>query len=144
MKPQNMFCFILLLALESNMIKSCFAASKLQAPLSQWQVTILNQMAASTLVVHCKSKDDDLGEHVLATLAKYDWTFKENLLQTTLYWCNFSSKYGQVTGDVFWPEKGTWLSEQCEHNSCLWAAGDQGIYLHLGPLNGFKLMYHWK
>ena len=126
------------------MMKFCIAESELQLPFTPWQVTILNFMTASTLTVHCKSKNDDLGEHVLRTRENYNWSFKENFWRSTLFWCHFSSKYGQVTGDVFWPEKGTWFSDQCVHHNCTWAGGDQGIYLYLGSLNALRLVYHWK
>ena len=102
MKSVSIFCLTLLIALEpNNMIKSCLPASKMQPVLSHWQVAILNSMTDSTLVVHYKSKDNDLGEHVINAGGNYNWSFKENLLQTTLFWCNFSSKHGQATGDVF-------------------------------------------
>ncbi|XP_023520951.1 S-protein homolog 1-like [Cucurbita pepo subsp. pepo] len=101
-------------------------------------------MTDSTLVVHCKSKDDDLGEHVINAGGNYNWSFKENLLQTTLFWCNFSSKHGQATGDVFWPEQQSWLADQCVGHNCIWTAGDQGISLHYNPTNTNNLMYRWK
>lgn len=140
MKPLSIFCFIILLALESNMFKSCFAAR----PLSPWEVAILNNMKDSTLIVHCKSKDDNLGEHVVNVGGKYYWMFKENLWQTTLFWCNFSSKYGKTSGEVFWPEKRSWLSNRCDHNTCIWAAQESGIYLRLGSFDYFQLIYPWK
>ena len=42
-------------------------------------------MTASTLTVHCKSKNDDLGEHVLRTGENYSWNFKENFWRSTLF-----------------------------------------------------------
>ena len=82
MKSLGEFCLILLIALElNNMIKSCLAtskiktrlsASKMQPVLSHWQVTILNSMTDSTLVVHCKSKDNDMGEHVINAGGNYN------------------------------------------------------------------------
>ncbi|XP_023514498.1 S-protein homolog 74-like [Cucurbita pepo subsp. pepo] len=119
-------------------------------------------MTDSTLVIHCKSKDNDLGKHVINAGGNYNWSFKENLLQTTLFWCNFSSKHGQATGDVFWPEQQSWLidhqatgdvfwpeqqswlTDQCVDHNCIWTAGDQGISLHYNPTNTNNLMYHWK
>lgn len=148
MKPLNILCFmIILLGLESNMmIKSCFAQSKRQDPFSSWQVTILNHMTDSTLVAHCKSKDDDLGEHVLGIGGKYYWNFDENLWQSTLFWCNFySSKHGHASGDVFWPEdEPPFLADNCINNNCFWSARDDGIYFRLSSLKSIQLMYPWK
>ena len=145
MKPPNKLCFILLVVLESNMIiMTCLAQSKVQLPLSPWQVSILNDLMDSTLVVHCKSKDDDLGEHVIRSGEKYYWMFKENIWQTTLFWCNFRSKYGQVSGDVFWPESGSRLSDQCEGHNCVWSAQEHGIYFYFASVKSYYIAYRWK
>lgn len=146
MKFLNTLCFVLFLFLESNtMIKSCFAQSKLQDPLSSWEVTIWNHMYYSSLTVHCKSKDDDLGVHVLGYRKKYNWAFDENLWQTTLFWCNFESKYGRASGEVFWPEYyESDLTEYCDHIVCNWSAGKFGISFHFHANNSYELRYPWK
>ena len=133
------FCFA-----ESKLqLPMCLAESKLQLPFVKWKVNILNEMTASTLNVHCKSKDDDLGEHVLRVGDNYNWSFKENFWITTLFWCRFSSKYGQVSGDVFWTAKWDWFNEQCAHHNCTWTCRDQGIYMYFESLKAFRLMYNW-
>ncbi|XP_022954425.1 S-protein homolog 74-like [Cucurbita moschata] len=127
-------------------INSCFAQSdsSLIDQFSNWEVDIVNDLKDSTLVVHCKSKDDDLGEHVIKAGDKYFWKFHENVLQTTLYWCNFSSKRGQASGQVFWPEKSHWLSDRCNRNTCIWVAKDDGISIRLGAFGLYELVYPWK
>ena len=150
MKLQNSLCFFFLVALELNMIirSSClnplYEESKVQLPLSPWQVTILNDLMDSTLMVHCKSKDNDLGEHVIVSGDKWYWMFKENIWQTTLFWCNFRSKYGQTSGDVFWPERGSRLSDQCKGHDCIWSARNAGIYLYFASINEYHIAYRWK
>ena len=117
MKPQNIFCFIILLAFESNMImNSCFAQSDSKYSLrgTLWEVTILNKMNGLAMLVHCKSKDDDLGEHQIGPGGNFNWSFRENFWQTTLYWCNFKSILGHASGEVFWPEKRNWLGARCD------------------------------
>ncbi|XP_023001658.1 S-protein homolog 74-like [Cucurbita maxima] len=148
MESVNPLCFILLLGLGSNMLmKPCFAQpteSKVQLPFSRWQVTIYNHMIDSTLMVHCKSKDNDLGRHEIKQGDNYFLKFKENIWQTTQFWCHFSSKYGQVTGDVFWPEEGSRLSDECNDHNCVWSAQDGGIFLLRGSINSYQLAYPWK
>jgi len=64
MKPHNIFGLIIYLAFKSNMIiSSCFqqSDSKIQRPFSPWEVAIWNHRKDSTLLAHCKSKDNDLG-----------------------------------------------------------------------------------
>ena len=149
MKSLNNLCFLLFVALELNMIirSSCLnpsnEESKVQLPFSKWQVTILNDLN-STLVVHCKSKDNDLGEHVIVSGDKWFWNFKENIWQTTLFWCNFRSNDGQTSGDVFWPERKNRLSDQCKDHNCIWSARRFGVYLYFASINEYLIAYRWK
>ena len=147
MMSQTIFCFIILLAFQSNMIiNSCFAQSdsSLIDQFSNWEVDIVNDLKNSTLVTHCKSKNDDLGKHVIKPGDKYFWKFHENVWQTTLYWCDFSSKRGQTSGQVFWPEKSHWLSDRCNRNTCIWVAKDDGISIRVGVFGLYELVYPWK
>lgn len=149
MKPQNIniFFLVILLAFKSNMIIiSCFAESdsKIQRPFSPWEVAIWNHMKDSILLAHCKSKDNDLGEHEIDLGAKYSFSFKENFWQSTRFWCNFSSKHGHASGEVFWPEMENWFSDQCYNSICTWAAEDNGISLRLGSKESYLLEYPWK
>ncbi|KAL7231031.1 hypothetical protein ACSBR2_009331 [Camellia fascicularis] len=41
-----------------------------------------------TLSIHCKSKDGDLGPHQLPHNQIYEWSFRNNIWGTTLFWCN--------------------------------------------------------
>ena len=147
MKPQNILCLLILLAFRSNMIiTSCFAQSdsKIQRPFSPWEIVIWNHMKDSTLLAHCKSKDNDLGEHEIGLGEKYSWTFKENFWQSTRFWCNFSSKQGHTSGEVFWPEMENWFTDQCYNSICTWTAEDNGISLRLGSKEPYLLEYPWK
>ena len=119
MKTLTGFSFILLLALESSILmNTCFAGFKRQVggekgqqPGSKWQVTIYNYQTNSVLNAHCKSKEDDLSERVLAKQAQFNWSFRMNFLRTTLFWCNFNSSNGHASFEVFWPENSYWLSK---------------------------------
>lgn len=41
------------------------------------------------LLMHCHSKQDDLGQQVLSYWQGKEWSFKVNIFLTTMYWCNF-------------------------------------------------------
>ena len=43
----------------------------------------------SSLRLHCKSKDNDLGFHTLGLNQVYKWSFNVNFWASTLFWCNF-------------------------------------------------------
>ena len=98
-------------------------------------------MKNSTLLAHCKSKDDDLGKHEIGPGEKYSRTFKEIIWQSSRFWCNFNSKHGVASGEVFWPKMENWSSNQCYNSICTWAAGDDGISLRLGSKESYLLKY---
>ena len=152
MKSLTSLCYILLFALESSIIIDArFGGTKIQGVESKWQdvgsewkVTIYNYQRNSVLNVHCKSKDDDLGARVLETETHFDWSFKINFWQTTLFWCNFNSVNGYNSFEVFWPEKKFWLSERCDYSNGIWAAFDDGFYLKNVPFKKFERVHTWK
>ncbi|KAG5531608.1 hypothetical protein RHGRI_026279 [Rhododendron griersonianum] len=50
-------------------------------------VRILNELGTD-LLIHCKSKDDDLGSHVIPFEGSYGWSFNPNFFLTTLFYCH--------------------------------------------------------
>ncbi|XP_054791561.1 S-protein homolog 5-like [Prosopis cineraria] len=55
-------------------------------------VQIINNVTdpPQDLTLHCKSKDDDLGEHTISVGGKYEFIFRPNVLKpVTLFFCNF-------------------------------------------------------
>ncbi|KAE8652336.1 hypothetical protein Csa_021865 [Cucumis sativus] len=121
-----------------------FAGSKKQGVGSDWVVSIHNFQKDATLLTHCKSKDDDLGAKVLDVKGQYSWSFKENIWQTTLFWCDFSSLNGHASFEVFWPEKGEWLEYRCDYGNCTWAATNDGFFLANIPERKFEFMHYWE
>ncbi|KAJ8440683.1 hypothetical protein Cgig2_005117 [Carnegiea gigantea] len=54
-------------------------------------VKITNELGENkTLLLHCRSDDDDLGDHSLEPKKSYDFNFGESFLWTTLYSCGFT------------------------------------------------------
>ncbi|OVA02160.1 Plant self-incompatibility S1 [Macleaya cordata] len=52
-------------------------------------VSVVNEISEQTeLTIHCKSKDDDLGEHTLSYNQDFHWNFRQNIWRTTLFWCS--------------------------------------------------------
>ncbi|TYI32611.1 hypothetical protein ES332_A04G076100v1 [Gossypium tomentosum] len=77
--PINWLLFLMLL----------FVASEAILPRHKVDVLIYNYLQNGTdLTVHCKSKDDDLGVHLLAFRNYYESKFRPNLFGTTLFYCS--------------------------------------------------------
>ncbi|CAN6912528.1 unnamed protein product, partial [Brassica oleracea] len=63
--------------------------------ISDWQITVVNGLITSeTLFVHCKSKDDDLGEQNLHLGDRFSWNFGENMLHSTKFNVEIVNKLG--------------------------------------------------
>lgn len=115
--------------------------------LKKWQIHVVNGLSnGQTLFVHCKSKDNDLGEHNLNSGTEFNWTFRVNLWNTTLFWCYLHKPDGKSASfDVFWVEKKSiWLFYRCYHSNCIWTAKDDGIYLRDNPVQRDILVHEWK
>ncbi|KAG5069441.1 hypothetical protein JHK85_001818 [Glycine max] len=55
-------------------------------------VRVYNGMNDSILVhLHCQSKDDDLGQHVLAVGEHQEWSFEDRVFGNTLFWCTMDA-----------------------------------------------------
>lgn len=140
---------IIVLGLISN-LKGSYGrgySSKYAVPFSKWRVTIINNMSqlGTQLFVHCKSKENDLEEHVVEVGGQYSWSFKENILHSTLYWCKFAKQGGfQAEFQVYWPEASHWLSDRCDYSNCIWAVTDQGFSLKNIPQNTFEFQHPWE
>jgi hypothetical protein len=78
-------------------------------------VLIINRVSVpshpTTITVHCKSKDNDLGFHTVPYSGSYGFLFTENVIGTTLFFCSFT-----------WPEdpRRHYLDiYDAKHDSCL-------------------------
>ena len=78
------FCLVKFMLL---LVTICIVISKCNAI----HVEIVNELeSGSSLTLHCKSKDDDLGEHVLALHQKYSFDFGAGLFKETLFFCGIT------------------------------------------------------
>ncbi|KAL0561640.1 hypothetical protein IC582_002080 [Cucumis melo] len=113
---------------------------------TRYYIHVMNGLSNADLIVHCQSKDDDLGYHHLANRGDdYQWNFKENFWQTTLFWCKLEKQNVHVSFESFWPEsKSTWLRDRCGYQgTCIWTAKDDGIYLRNMPANIDEFVHKW-
>ncbi|KAL0694045.1 hypothetical protein Bca4012_061225 [Brassica carinata] len=66
-------------------------ASRVENISEEKRVEITNTLGNgdSTLTLHCKSKNDDLGVQTLAPGSTWSFNFKPAIFGTTLFFCNF-------------------------------------------------------
>lgn len=96
--------------------------------------------------IHCRSKDDDLGTQFLYPGPEgFHWHFKENLVQTTKFKCEFVRNLKAKTFNVF---ESDVLSRKCRGRGdiCYWLVREDGFYFanYINPFPyDLKFMYSW-
>lgn len=111
-------------------------------PPAKRYVHVVNGLSPGRMLfVHCKSKDDDIGQHNLAVGDEISWSFTINFFSTTLFWCYTRTDHQHATFKVYWVRP--WLDDRCNKN-CIWTAKDDGFYLRNVPKNQDELIHKWE
>lgn len=97
----------------------------------------------SSFVIHCKSGDDDLGEHLIGPKGMYKFQFEPWL--TTLFFCRVNWGRKTLIGDVFNTYLfGTGIGP-CHHRIgemvCKWSVTTDGMLEK--PFQGKAILYNW-
>lgn len=96
---------------------------------NKYHVHVVNSLPNNNfpLVIHCKSKDNDLGVHNLYVGNDFNWGFHQNVWETTLFFCHFQWSNKQTSFSVF----DHYLADEICHNTfvCYWLVKDDGFYL---------------
>ncbi|OWM82910.1 hypothetical protein CDL15_Pgr005310 [Punica granatum] len=88
------------------------------------KVEIFNIMlTGSSLTIHCKSKDDDLGTHVVPANQSYGFEFEVDSSGTTLFFCKASWEHGHAEFDIY---KASRDGSRCS-DYCKWEAAEDAI-----------------
>lgn len=135
-------CVVLLVLLCLAVLEETKAAE-----LAKWQIHVVNRLSnGQILLVHCKSKDNDLGEHKLSVGSEFNWRFKVNFWNTTLFWCYLQKPNGLHSSfEAFWIEStSVWLYDMCYDSNCIWIAKDDGIYLRDNTNQKDVLIHKWE
>ncbi|XP_006398894.2 S-protein homolog 21 [Eutrema salsugineum] len=97
------------------------------------------------LRVHCRSKDDDLGFHDLNETEIYDFSFREHVFATTLFWCNVwkgpdfnkhHQSFEAFSSDTQW-------KLLCGGKICKWVVRDDAIYVFNTRTKYYAYVYAW-
>ena len=79
------------------------------------KVSITNNLEGNEdLNIHCKSKDDDLGQHLLHINQTFDWGFKPKFFGNTLFFCSFQwEKNPLLSFDAYDERRDLGYCEDC-------------------------------
>ncbi|CAI0427459.1 unnamed protein product [Linum tenue] len=88
-------------------------------PSVQDTVSITNLLTNKILIVHCRSKDDDLGGHAVDVGDSYRWSFQTNVFGGTLFWCNLAVQDKRISFKAY---------EEYEETFGMWFVHDDGLY----------------
>jgi hypothetical protein len=110
-----------------------------------YRLHIENGFQRALLGAHCKSKNNDLGLHLIPAHSDYNWGFAGNFLRTTLYFCDLSWEGGHLTFDVF-KYNENFLKTYCPHPSsdCRWRAQEDGIHAYNFGTRMYDFVYKWR
>lgn len=118
----------------------------------RFEIYIINA-EVDTLMVQCKSDDDDLGDRKLVRSQYFSWSFRENFFFTTHFFCNFRSVTpdDQVLQSTSFNVFDLYISTRCGDQDpvrkCYWIVRKDGFYLtttdaKLNP-DSWKLKRKW-
>jgi hypothetical protein len=110
-----------------------------------YQIHIENQFQRALLGARCKSKDNDLGLHLIPAHSEFSWVFSGNFFRTTLFYCNLMWEGGHQSFVVFKYDDG-FLKKYCPHpnSECRWRTHEDGIYAYNFGAQNYDLMYKWQ
>lgn len=111
-----------------------------------YNIHMITEITYDNVEVHCKSKDDDLGVHVLNfSNLEYGWSFCENVFYSTLYYCHFSRLMTEQTFDVF--NRTMFIAcyqGYSDGNTCHWGIKKDGFYFFDLHNQVWVKQYDWK
>lgn len=87
---------------------------------SKVHVKITNDLGVGLVLnLHCKSRDDDFGTHVLPLHDSFQFSFRPNVIWTTIFACSFQWKGGYHVLDIYNHNK-----DSC--TNCTWSIVPSG------------------
>jgi len=91
MTSMQQICILMALTLITIMLANVHESEAFSLFGKTVHVKITNRLSQKKrLLVHCKSKNDDLGEHWLRTGESYEFKFGESFMWTSLFFCGYT------------------------------------------------------
>ncbi|KAK4730596.1 hypothetical protein R3W88_023584 [Solanum pinnatisectum] len=130
-----------------------FGLSSCKSPFSTiYTVYIIDALPSNSkpLTVRCQSKDDDLGYKNLYPGGEYHFSFKENFLGGTLFFCHFWWNGKNIIFDVFDNKIDIYCGEvellsNDRNHECFWKVQEDGFYFapHRNPPSIYEKKHDW-
>ncbi|GAV89135.1 Self-incomp_S1 domain-containing protein, partial [Cephalotus follicularis] len=92
----------------------------------------------SPVTIHCKSRDDDLGWHVISKGNFVKWWFRLNFWETTLYFCGITTQYGGGVYDIYKAKRDM---KRCHF--CNWVVQQDGVHGFKDGANKDDIWFKW-
>ena len=108
-------------------------------------VYVKNELeAGKTLRIRCKSKNDNLGEHSISFNEIYEWSFRNNLWDSTLFWCHmeWEESSGQKISGSFEIYNGGRDKQRCRRR-CEWLVEKRGLYSYNRNTGSWESLFDW-
>ncbi|KAI4338157.1 hypothetical protein L6164_016501 [Bauhinia variegata] len=103
-------------------------------------VVIANDLSGGLdLTLHCKSRDDDLGEHLLHTNQTFEFNFRPYFWGTTLFYCSFQWKGGALIWFDIYKE----MRELKSCTLCKWIIRENGPCRYDYITGSYSDCYPW-
>ncbi|XP_027368727.1 self-incompatibility protein S1-like [Abrus precatorius] len=105
-------------------------------------VSIKNTLGSGkNMTLHCQSKDNDLGKHIIADGDEFGWDFSDNVTGTTLFFCDLG--WEKVEGYHFDAYSFARDMVRCGAAGCSWLVSAEGIYGLNRQTGYWEFIYHW-
>ena len=92
------------------------------------------------ITIHCKSGDDDLGVHNLTAWTDFDFKFRPNFWETTLFYCSFQLPDAFHYFDIYVDKRDR---KKCNLTECLWLVMEQYMCMFNYLTQKYDFCYEW-
>lgn len=130
------------LMLGSAMIQTCEGIEWI-VRFRKYHVRVENGLQGQPLNVHCQSKDNDLGIHVLQPGDQFEWGFHINFMGKTLFFCNMWWESGHKSFEVFKAGEHKLILDFCGAKTCQYRATEEGVQIFHSKNKAWELKYPW-
>ncbi|CAI0396662.1 unnamed protein product [Linum tenue] len=87
-------------------------------------VSVENELRGRKVIVHCRSKDDDIGANIVDVGSRFEWGFEPNTFGKTLYWCRLAVRDRRLSFDAY-----DGKTDHLRGHDVRWLVREDGVHL---------------